>query len=75
MYDILLCGMIYQHKLVLSVSITIADNLVTIDLMCLCLILFVVCDPVMGDEGKLYVPPELVAVYREKVVFFMSGCS
>ncbi|PHT56806.1 Pyridoxal kinase [Capsicum baccatum] len=27
-----------------------------------------VCDPVMGDEGKLYVPPELVAVYREKVV-------
>ncbi|WMV16913.1 hypothetical protein MTR67_010298 [Solanum verrucosum] len=27
-----------------------------------------VCDPVMGDEGKLYVPPELVMVYREKVV-------
>ncbi|XP_031259461.1 pyridoxal kinase [Pistacia vera] len=27
-----------------------------------------VCDPVMGDEGKLYVPPELVLVYREKVV-------
>uniref|UniRef100_A0A6N2N9X6 pyridoxal kinase n=1 Tax=Salix viminalis TaxID=40686 RepID=A0A6N2N9X6_SALVM len=27
-----------------------------------------VCDPVLGDEGKLYVPPELVAVYREKVV-------
>ena len=25
-----------------------------------------VCDPVMGDEGKLYVPPELVSVYREK---------
>uniref|UniRef100_A0A1D1YBT7 pyridoxal kinase n=1 Tax=Anthurium amnicola TaxID=1678845 RepID=A0A1D1YBT7_9ARAE len=22
----------------------------------------------MGDEGKLYVPPELVSVYREKVV-------
>jgi hypothetical protein len=21
----------------------------------------------MGDEGKLYVPPELVSVYREKV--------
>ncbi|KAI8018913.1 Pyridoxal kinase [Camellia lanceoleosa] len=30
--------------------------------------LLTVCDPVMGDEGKLYVPPELVAVYREKVV-------
>eukprot|EP00262_Sarcandra_glabra_P011105 TRINITY_DN26818_c0_g1_i1.p1 TRINITY_DN26818_c0_g1~~TRINITY_DN26818_c0_g1_i1.p1 ORF type:complete len:347 (-),score=45.04 TRINITY_DN26818_c0_g1_i1:129-1169(-) len=27
-----------------------------------------VCDPVMGDEGKLYVPPELVTVYRQKVV-------
>ncbi|KAJ6684248.1 PYRIDOXAL KINASE [Salix viminalis] len=27
-----------------------------------------VCDPVLGDEGKLYVPTELVAVYREKVV-------
>lgn len=27
-----------------------------------------VCDPVMGDDGKLYVPPELVAVYRDKVV-------
>lgn len=26
-----------------------------------------VCDPVMGDEGKLYVPPELVSVYRDKV--------
>ncbi|KAM7268124.1 hypothetical protein ACFE04_010290 [Oxalis oulophora] len=27
-----------------------------------------VCDPVMGDDGKLYVPKELVSVYREKVV-------
>ncbi|XP_031110320.1 pyridoxal kinase [Ipomoea triloba] len=27
-----------------------------------------VCDPVLGDEGKLYVPMELVSVYREKVV-------
>ncbi|KAK7305727.1 hypothetical protein VNO77_43637 [Canavalia gladiata] len=27
-----------------------------------------VCDPVMGDEGKLYVPQELASVYREKVV-------
>ncbi|KAJ9682710.1 hypothetical protein PVL29_018606 [Vitis rotundifolia] len=30
--------------------------------------LLTVCDPVMGDEGKLYVPTELVAIYREKVV-------
>jgi pyridoxine kinase len=26
------------------------------------------CDPVMGDEGKLYVPPELVGVYKKEVV-------
>lgn len=32
-------------------------------IVCSCL----VCDPVMGDEGKLYVPEELVHVYREKV--------
>lgn len=32
-----------------------------------------VCDPVMGDEGKLYVPPELVTVYREKVILFNSA--
>lgn len=30
--------------------------------------LIYVCDPVMGDEGKLYVPQELVSVYRERVV-------
>uniref|UniRef100_A0A2P2KV63 pyridoxal kinase n=1 Tax=Rhizophora mucronata TaxID=61149 RepID=A0A2P2KV63_RHIMU len=27
-----------------------------------------VCDPVLGDEGKLYVPLELAVVYREKVI-------
>ncbi|CAN6451696.1 unnamed protein product [Victoria cruziana] len=30
--------------------------------------LIYVCDPVMGDEGKLYVPPDLVSLYRENVV-------
>ncbi|GAQ89128.1 Pyridoxal/pyridoxine/pyridoxamine kinase [Klebsormidium nitens] len=30
--------------------------------------LIYVCDPVMGDNGALYVKPELVPVYREKVV-------
>lgn len=30
--------------------------------------LIYVCDPVMGDDGKFYVKPELVPVYREKVV-------
>lgn len=27
-----------------------------------------VCDPVLGDRGEFYVPEELVAVYRERVV-------
>jgi pyridoxine kinase len=27
-----------------------------------------VCDPVMGDHGKFYVPPELAQVYREEVI-------
>ena len=27
-----------------------------------------ICDPVLGDDGKLYVPPALVAVYRAEVV-------
>ncbi|CAK9093459.1 N-terminally processed] [Durusdinium trenchii] len=26
------------------------------------------CDPVLGDKGKLYVPEELVDVYRERVI-------
>jgi pyridoxine kinase len=29
---------------------------------------FYVCDPVLGDEGKFYVPQELVQVYREMVI-------
>ncbi|ETW09169.1 pyridoxal kinase, variant 1 [Aphanomyces invadans] len=27
-----------------------------------------VCDPVMGDDGKLYVSPELVDIYRDEVL-------
>lgn len=27
-----------------------------------------VCDPVLGDHGKLYVPPELVGIFREEVL-------
>uniref|UniRef100_A0ACD5XLU9 Uncharacterized protein n=1 Tax=Avena sativa TaxID=4498 RepID=A0ACD5XLU9_AVESA len=30
--------------------------------------LIYVCDPVLGDEGKLYVPQELISVYQQKVV-------
>jgi len=27
-----------------------------------------VCDPVLGDNGKLYVPEELVPIYRDRIV-------
>mmetsp|Transcript_24666 Transcript_24666/g.28410 ORF Transcript_24666/g.28410 Transcript_24666/m.28410 type:complete len:319 (-) Transcript_24666:2126-3082(-) len=27
-----------------------------------------VCDPVLGDSGKFYVPPELVPIYREELI-------
>ena len=27
-----------------------------------------VCDPVMGDNGKMYVPAELLPLYREHIV-------
>jgi len=27
-----------------------------------------VCDPVLGDSGKFYVPTELVAIYRDQVI-------
>jgi len=30
--------------------------------------LIYVCDPVMGDHGKLYVAPELIPLFREKLV-------
>mmetsp|Transcript_23168 Transcript_23168/g.38123 ORF Transcript_23168/g.38123 Transcript_23168/m.38123 type:complete len:297 (+) Transcript_23168:175-1065(+) len=30
--------------------------------------LLYVCDPVMGDDGKLYVPKELVPLFRDEVV-------
>lgn len=28
----------------------------------------VVCDPVMGDDGVVYIPEELIPVYRDKVI-------
>ena len=30
----------------------------------------IVCDPVMGDDGRMYVPQEFVAVYRDKLLPF-----
>ncbi|KAH9185104.1 hypothetical protein AeNC1_012924 [Aphanomyces euteiches] len=32
--------------------------------------LIYVCDPVMGDDNRLYVPPELVDIYRDEVLPF-----
>ncbi|CAL1278557.1 unnamed protein product [Larinioides sclopetarius] len=29
---------------------------------------FVVCDPVMGDNGVMYVPPEVLPIYRDKLI-------
>ncbi|KAK9512614.1 hypothetical protein O3M35_001000 [Rhynocoris fuscipes] len=30
--------------------------------------LLYVCDPVLGDNGKLYVPESLIAIYRDKII-------
>ncbi|KAK7063279.1 hypothetical protein SK128_022569 [Halocaridina rubra] len=30
--------------------------------------LIYVCDPVMGDNGKMYVPEELLPIYRERII-------
>jgi len=27
-----------------------------------------VCDPVMGDNGALYVPPSFVSIYRDRLI-------
>lgn len=27
-----------------------------------------VCDPVMGDDGKFYVPQELVELFKTKII-------
>lgn len=29
---------------------------------------FSVCDPVMGDNGQMYVPEELLEIYRDKLI-------
>ncbi|GJQ11859.1 hypothetical protein GpartN1_g3650.t1 [Galdieria partita] len=34
--------------------------------------LLLVCDPVMGDQGKLYVSPQVVPIYRDAVVTFAN---
>jgi len=63
--------LVYTHLLtgymgsaaLLKVVIRIAEKLKQINPD-----LVYVCDPVLGDNGKLYVPEELVGVYKESVV-------
>lgn len=31
-------------------------------------LLFSVCDPVMGDNGKMYVPKELLSIYKNEIL-------
>ncbi len=31
-----------------------------------------VCDPVLGDDGKLYLPPEMVTLYRTELLQLAS---
>ncbi|CAH1450419.1 unnamed protein product [Lactuca virosa] len=61
----------YTHLLTGYIgSISFLDNVLEVvkKLRSINTTLTYVCDPVMGDEGKLYAPQELVFVYREKVV-------
>lgn len=30
--------------------------------------MFTVCDPVMGDDGQMYVPKELLPIYRDEII-------
>ncbi|CAK9153377.1 unnamed protein product [Ilex paraguariensis] len=55
-------------KLTYGGSIAATAKITPVLLVIVLEIFLSVCDPVMGDEGKLYVPPELVSVYREQVV-------
>lgn len=34
--------------------------------------LIYVCDPVLGDNGSLYVPEELVAIYRDQIIPYVD---
>lgn len=37
--------------------------------------LFVVCDPVLGDDGHLYVPAELIPIYRDEIIPLSDICT
>ena len=57
----------HQHLLPGIAVVQFALTLLTLFAM-----LLAVCDPVMGDNGKLYVPAESADVYRNDVVSLAS---
>lgn len=38
-------------------------------------ILLSVCDPVLGDNGKLYVPKSLIPIYRNEIIPLSDVCT
>lgn len=34
-----------------------------------------VCDPVLGDDGHLYVPAELIPIYRDNIIPLCDICT
>lgn len=61
-------GCAWKTNSYLGLTVVKDTCLLLISNLCLSWVYFLpVCDPVMGDEGRLYVPQELVSVYREKV--------
>ncbi|CAK9152318.1 unnamed protein product [Ilex paraguariensis] len=60
-------------KLTYGGSIAATAKITPVLLVIVLEIFLSVCDPVMGDEGKLYVPPELVSVYREQRLLACAG--
>lgn len=43
-------------------------SLVDLQLLSRTLVLILVCDPVMGDAGKMYVPESLLPIYRDEII-------
>lgn len=33
------------------------------------------CDPVLGDDGRLYVPPELIPIYQNEIIPLCDICT
>ena len=61
-YDYILTGYIGSESFLTSVLTTV-ESIKNANPECL-----FVCDPVLGDDGKYYVPDALVQIYREDVI-------